>query len=104
MPGRHGRRGERQRSELDQHQHVVIGGCAVHPQPAAASATVNKHPPVLAANRDGYRLHASWAVSLAVTRGVAIKVPGPQAAWAVVAVRGARRIQGDVYSAVAALK
>jgi hypothetical protein len=101
---RHGRRGERQRRELDQQQHIVIGGRSVHPQSAAARAAVNEHPPVLAANRDGYRLHASRAISLAVTWGVAIKVPGPQAAWAVVAVRSARRIEGDVYSAMAALK
>jgi hypothetical protein len=101
---RDGRRGQRQRGQLHQQQHVVIGGRAVHPQPPAAGAAVNQHPPALAADGDRYRLHAARAAGLPVTGDVAIKVPGPQAAGTVVSVRRAGGIQRDVYATVSALK
>jgi hypothetical protein len=101
---RNGWRGQWQRGQLHQQQHVVIGGRAVHPQPPAARAAVNQHPPAFAADGDRDRLHAARAVSLPVTGNVAVKMPGPQAAGTVVAVRRAGRVQGDVYAAMSALK
>jgi hypothetical protein len=101
---RDGWRGQWQRGQLHQQQHVVIGGRAVHPQPPAAGAAVNQHPPAFAADGDRDRLHAARAVSLPVTGDVAVKVPGPQAAGTVVAVRRAGGVQGDVYAAMSALK
>jgi hypothetical protein len=101
---RNGRRGQRQRGQLHQQQNVVIGGGAVHPQPPAARAAVNQHPPSFAADGDRYRLHAAGAASLPVTGDIAIKVPGPQAAGTVVAVRCAGGVQRDVYGAMSTLK
>jgi hypothetical protein len=89
---------------LQQEQHVVIGGCPVHSQPAAPGAAVYQHPLAFAANGDGYRLHAPGALSLPVTGDVAIKMPGPEAAGTVVAVRRAGGVQRDVYAAVSALE
>jgi hypothetical protein len=65
---------------------------------------VNQHPPPFAADGDRYRLHASRAVTLPVTGDIAIKVPGPQAAGTVVAVRCAGGVQRDVYAAMPALE
>jgi hypothetical protein len=59
---------------------------------------------VLTADGDGDRLHAARAAGLPVAGDVAIQVPGPQAAGAVIAVRCAGRVQRNVYAAVAALK
>ncbi len=95
---------QRQRRQLNQQQHVVIGRRAVHPQPPAVRAAVNQHPLVLAADGDRDRLHGARAASLPVTGDVAIKVPGPQAAGAVVAMRRAGSVQRDIYAAMSALK
>jgi hypothetical protein len=111
MAGRCGRTGvrdrwcgQRQRGQLHQQQHVVIGGCPVHPQPSAACAAVDQHPAALAADGDRYRLHTARAVSLPVTGDIAVKMPGPQAAGTVIAVGRAGGVQGDVYAAMAARK
>jgi hypothetical protein len=87
---------QRQGSELEQDQHVVIGGCPVHSQPTAAGAAVNEHPPAFAAHGDRYRFHDAGALGLPVAWDVAIKVPGPQAVRAVVSVRGAGSVERDV--------
>src|SRR5689334_17547636 len=101
---REGRRGEGQRSQLHEQQRVVIAGRAVHPEPPAARATVNQHPPAFAADGHRYRLHGARAVRLPVTRDVAVKVPGPQAARAMVAVGRAGGVERDVYTTMPALK
>lgn len=101
---RNGWRGQRQRGQLDQQQDVVIGGCAVHPQPSAAGAAVDQHPAAFAADGDRYRLHTARAVSLPVSGGVAIKVPGPQAAGTMVAMGCAGGVQRNVYAAMPARK
>src|SRR5215469_7313454 len=80
------------------------GAARFHPQPPAMRAAMNQHPPVFPADGDRDRLHAAWAAGLPVTRGVAIKVPGPQATGAMVAMRGAGSIQRYVYAAMSALK
>ena len=65
---------------------------------------VNQHPPAFAAHGDRYRLHGAGAASLPVTRDVAVKVPGPQAARTMVAVGRAGGVERDVYAAMSALK
>jgi len=59
---------------------------------------------VFAADGDRDRFHATRTASLPVAGSVAIKVPGPQAARAMVAVRRARSVERDGYAAVSALK
>jgi len=98
------RRGEGQRGQLHEQQDVVIAGRAVHPQSPAARAAVNQHPPAFAADGDRYRLHGTGAAGLPVTRDVAVKVPGPQATRAMVAVGGAGGVERDVYAAIPAHK
>jgi hypothetical protein len=65
---------------------------------------VDQHPAVLAADGDRDRLHASRTAGLPVAGDVAVQVPGPQAAGAVIAVRCTGCVQRNVYAAVAALK
>jgi hypothetical protein len=69
--------GQRQRCQLEQQQHVVIGGCPVHPQPPAAGAAMDEHPSAIAADGHGYRLHATGALGLAIAGHVAVEVPRP---------------------------
>jgi len=67
-------------------------------------AAVDEHPPVFTPDGDRDRLHAAGAAGLPVAGDVAIKVPGPQAAGAVVAMRSAWSVQRDSYAAMSALK
>ena len=87
---------------MKQQEHVVIGRGLVQPEPTAAGTAVDQHPTAFTAHGDCDRLHAAGAVGLAVAGHVAVKMTGPQATRAVVAVRGAGGVERDVYAAVAA--
>jgi hypothetical protein len=61
---------------------------------------VDEHPAPFAADCDGDRFHAPVAAGLSVAGDVAVEVPGPQAAGAVIAMRCAGRVERDLYAAV----
>lgn len=80
------RHGQRQRGQLE--QHVVVAGCPVEPEAATVGAAVDEHPPALGADRHGDRFHPAGALDVAIAWCIAVEVPRPQAARAVVAVGG----------------
>jgi hypothetical protein len=95
---------QRQRGQLQQRQHVVVGSGLVQPEAAAVGTSMDQHPAALAADGDRDRLHTARAAGFPVPRHVAVEVLGPQAAGTVVAMGGTRRVERNVYAAMSTTK
>ena len=93
---------ERPDREVHERERVVVSGDAIEVHGVAPAAAVDERPLAVGAHAHGDRLHRAGAARGAVAGGLAVEVPAPQAARAVVAVPGTRRIHGDVKPAAPA--
>lgn len=91
---------ERADGQSHEEQRVVITRDAVAVELAAPSAAVDEDPFAVAAHGDGYGLHGGQAVGRAVARLTLVDVTAPETGGAVVAMRRARRGNGDVHATV----
>ena len=99
---REGRLPERSDRQPQQEQRLVIGSRSIEVHLVAAEAPVDQHPLAVTANGDGDRLHRRPAVGVPISGGVVVEVLAPQAAGAVVSVRGPGCSEWDVETAVTA--
>ena len=72
----------------------------VETKAATVGAPMDEDPTPLAADGDRDGFHTAAAIGLAIARNVAIEMTRPQATRAMVAMGGARGVEGDLYAAM----
>jgi hypothetical protein len=99
-----GKRGlsERPDCEAQEQQGIVVPGRPVEVELVAAETPVDQDPLTVGTGGDGNGLHGRSALGISVAGNVIVKVTAPQAARAMVAMFGARRVEWHVELAMTA--
>jgi hypothetical protein len=88
--------------EPQQHQRVVVAGRAIQAELLTPSASMDQHPLAVSSDADRDGLHERAAIGVSVAGAVVVEMSAPQTIGAVIPMRGAEGLDGDIQPAVAA--